>query len=456
MGNIGSGSMLNTYFNGGTYFNIQLDFANFHEGSMCTGTINFQLTQPQPFLEVYVAIQGHEYVRWYEQRSSGTGEHRRTYTVTITDMMECCNQRFMVMKAPNSFAPGQYSYPISFQLPVGLPGSYVHQSGVGNNSIQCSVSYNLYCELQNGSAQIGRAVCPIVIMQQPRTPFNHDVPIEITKAVKTWCCCAKGNVNVKAIFEKDVVRMNETVAMRFNADLSMCKVDVIALKAVLKRNLTLRTRQGNHNYRINPMITVPSKGVRAGDKSEDIVAIFDLSKATDLGTPSYLTGSLGEFAGKIQQTCNGTLVSCTYELQVMAEIDGTICCDQNPTAALPVEILAPEKMIAFFAVIPMEAQPVDPMAGMAVAPDAYGQAPAPEYAPAPGYAPAPAPGYAVAPSPSYAPAPAPYPQPSVDPAYGAGSAPMGGAQISSQPPASEHHASIKIDNADGDKGSIEM
>ena len=68
---------------------------------------------------------------------------------------------------------------------------------------------------------VGRTSCPIVVMQQARTPYNYDVPIEINKTVTTWCCCNQGNVNIKSLFEKYVVRMNETVSMRFNADLTM-------------------------------------------------------------------------------------------------------------------------------------------------------------------------------------------------------------------------------------------
>ena len=126
----------------------------------------------------------------------------------------------MVLRSADSFMPGQYSYPISFQLPVGLPGTYVHESGYGNHIMKCSCTYYLYCELLNGSSMVGRTSCPIVVMQQARTPYNYDVPIEINKTVTTWCCCNQGNVNIKSLFEKDVVRMNETVSMRFNADLT--------------------------------------------------------------------------------------------------------------------------------------------------------------------------------------------------------------------------------------------
>lgn len=210
-------------------------------------------------------------------------------------------------------------------------------------------------------------------MQKPRTQILYDVPVEISKNVKTWCCCNQGHVNLKCLFEKSIVQINETVSMKFSADLESCKIDVTSLKAVLMRRLRLTTRSGRHKSRKNPMIVVPVQGVQKGDKtSDDIIVTFDMNQAKDLGTPAHLQGNLGEFAGRIQQTCNGQLISCTYELNIVAEINGCLCCDAHPTAMIPIEILAPEQVIAFVQFVPtydvaeggvdpnMGAYPVDP------------------------------------------------------------------------------------------------
>lgn len=144
MGVGGSSQILQTSFTAGTYFQLGLDSANFHEGSLCTGSIEFELTSSQPPLEVYIAIHGYENVMWKERRSSGSGKNRRTRIVTIHDSAQTVNQRYLIMKTNESFMPGQYKYPISFQLPAGLPGSFVHSSGFGSNIMTCSSSYVLY------------------------------------------------------------------------------------------------------------------------------------------------------------------------------------------------------------------------------------------------------------------------------------------------------------------------
>ena len=179
---------LSTYFDAGPFFQIILDNANFHENSTVTGFIHFELTKEQPLLEVYFTLLGWENVLWKERRTTGSRKRRRTKIVIVKDAMRCCDYRFLMMKSENYFKPGMYTYPISFQIPTGLPGTYVHRSGSGTDLLKWSCLYTLYWELSNGSDVLGRARCPIVIMQKPRNPIIYDVPVEISKNVTTWCC----------------------------------------------------------------------------------------------------------------------------------------------------------------------------------------------------------------------------------------------------------------------------
>ena len=151
----------------------------------------------------------------------------------------------MVMRSVESFLPGQYSYPFSFRLPARLPGTYVHKGRFLSDIKRCSRTYFLYCELLNGHSMVGRSSCPIVIMQKQRIPCRYDVPLQMQDTVTTWNCCQQGNYNIECILEKDVVRMNETVSMRLNADLTNCKVDARSFTIYLRRNLLLLTTSGN-------------------------------------------------------------------------------------------------------------------------------------------------------------------------------------------------------------------
>lgn len=203
-----------------------MNSANYHEGSDASGTIEFELTESLPPLQVYVVIMGTEYVMWRRRVKSG----KSSRVVTYTDYAECCNQRTMIMQSNEGFKPGRYTYPFAFKVPIGAPGTYVHGSGIGETRAECSVTYSVYCELVTNNDTIGRAFCPIVIMQEARTPYNYNMDADITREVTTWCCCKKGNVNLKCTFEKDVVRMDESVMMRFSADLSNCSTDINTIR----------------------------------------------------------------------------------------------------------------------------------------------------------------------------------------------------------------------------------
>lgn len=112
---------------------------------------------------------------------------------------------------------------------------------------------------------------------------------------------------------------------------------------------------------------------------------FDLNQARDIGTPGNLGGALGEFAGKIQQTCNGKLINVAYELHIIAEVDGCLCCTPHPYVYTPIEILAPERVLVFQQEIyvPVPAgydqapQGLPPPGAQVIAPAPYSQAPAP-------------------------------------------------------------------------------
>ena len=66
---------------------------------------------------------------WRKRVKSG----KSTRIVTVRDTNKCCEQKFMIMQSQQAFMPGQYQYPFTFKVPVGIGGSYVHASGYYSN-----------------------------------------------------------------------------------------------------------------------------------------------------------------------------------------------------------------------------------------------------------------------------------------------------------------------------------
>ena len=117
------------------------------------------------------------------------------------------------------------------------------------------------------------------------------------------------------------------------------------------RNLHLSTRKGQSKLISSKICTQSAGGsIAVGEKFEEPrLVTFDLSQAQDSGTPSQLASNLGPYAGKIQQTCNGKLINCSYRFALIANVSG--CCSTDPTVEQPIEILAPEQIIQF---VPVE------------------------------------------------------------------------------------------------------
>jgi len=133
------------------------------------------------------------------------------------------------------------------------------------------------------------------------------------------------------------------------------------------------------------MITLALPGWAAGEKVDEKIVNFDLNQAKDIGAPGNLGGVLSEFVGKIQPSVNGNYMNVSYELWIIAEIDGCICWSSHPFVYTPIEILAPERVLAFqqdlYGSVPTGHGQVPigipPPGSQVIAPAEYTQAPAP-------------------------------------------------------------------------------
>ena len=85
----GADQSMQSFYNAGQFFQIILDNANYHEGSIVNGNLQFDLASNQTPIEVYVSIIGYERVYWRERQTTGMGDRRRTRTVTIKDSLVC-------------------------------------------------------------------------------------------------------------------------------------------------------------------------------------------------------------------------------------------------------------------------------------------------------------------------------------------------------------------------------
>ena len=147
-----------------------MDQVNWFEGQFVSGSLTFNVSEGCPPVEVSVNLEGLEYVAWHESRGSGE-DH---YIKTFRDWKQCAALHFPIMRSSTPFSEGSYTYPVQFQMPVGLPGTYILQMGK-HSGLTAMIQYNLYVELMVDGECIGRAWSPIVLMQGSRSQQQLDV-----------------------------------------------------------------------------------------------------------------------------------------------------------------------------------------------------------------------------------------------------------------------------------------
>ena len=64
------------------------------------------------------------------------------------------------MRSDSGFLSGSYSFPVKFEMPWDMPGTFVFTMG----DITAFLNYNIYCEIFTIDGElIGRAWAPLVV-----------------------------------------------------------------------------------------------------------------------------------------------------------------------------------------------------------------------------------------------------------------------------------------------------
>ena len=178
-----------TFMDRGDLFELTLDRLNYHEGNLVTGNINFTLSKSTPPIQVHLRLVGFEKVRWYEERQV----HNKTRYRKVESTLRIRNDSFLVIDIVEDLLPGQFSYPVSFELPDKLAGTFGYRKGSGQSLIEASVWYYVYAEIKFKESSavdplFGRASTNIVIMQKQREKTTFDIKESEVTSIDTWCC----------------------------------------------------------------------------------------------------------------------------------------------------------------------------------------------------------------------------------------------------------------------------
>ena len=233
---------------------------------------------------------------------------------------------------------GQYAYPFTFILPLGLPGSFEYYDHEISAYIQHLITARAY-SYSNPNNQF--MTTNLLIVKTDSSQFNY--PLNITDEYEMGCCmcfCQDGNVKLTTHFEKQGYYFGENVKCYSSVDNRNCGLDVTGIVAEIKQEIKLTTPLSQRPLNINRVICrqriknlIEKNTINKVEFSfplrDEKNPIFDYYKDCRFynlyGNPDTLCS--------MQCSTKGSNLECNYYLSVYLSYDE--CCRGTPYCVIP-------------------------------------------------------------------------------------------------------------------------
>ena len=197
--------------NGGNSAFVTLKSVNaFYPGDRVSGVLHLDIATAIECTGINLKLSGKEYVHWTEQRSSGSGKHRRTHTVHFNGVRQLFNFVLPIQEFRQAGFAGQYEFPFEFTLPEGIPGTFNFMQG----SVTGLINYKLkgFCGVAGFlKSNIKHTLALNVLsrpMSMPQRMLGHT-----TGEVTVCCCFNKGVVDIKFFTASDTYLQGQDIVV---------------------------------------------------------------------------------------------------------------------------------------------------------------------------------------------------------------------------------------------------
>ena len=306
---------------------IQLDKPKYVAGEQVNGWVHISVIQAFPCNALYLVVSGKEKVQFVTTRQ----EHNTTTNrhETKVDVHRDCNEFFensfpLYSQFGSYFPPGQYSFPFSFRLADGLPGSFCHEYTEENHKCYAKTVYKLRAGIKDSYSN--RAVFQETrfILDQKWEFSNGPQQKEEMKKLTGYCYAELGFFKLRCRYDRDKFVVGENAVMQIEVDNSQCKSGVKFIECSLMQVLQIRTNNGKTKSKTNKITSVMLPGILKGQMR---VGMEAMTVNLPIKTQSDL-----------EATSNGSLVNNKFVLQIKAEMDSALCCDSSPSTELDIKI----------------------------------------------------------------------------------------------------------------------
>jgi len=295
---------------------MQLDRPYVVAGQMLSGTIYLNITSQEGFQSkgIYLQLEGNEMARFEEEITDNFDRDGDGDTMEKRIVVRHTKNEFIDMKIPihqfrELLMPGQYSYPFNIMIPMGLPATFYESDKRHGRDYSARVSYKLQCECDS-SGFLSRDIeyeVPIVMLECALSSIEQPV-VEHTEGVMFCCCIPKGDVTIKASFDKNAYMPGENAYIVVDVN-NESESNVDEINAKLMRSLRLRADgQDMSHTEVMREITIP--GVPPGEKREDL----------RVALPMTYEQKWGRDFDQVKPGVNSRHITCNYYITIEASV----------------------------------------------------------------------------------------------------------------------------------------
>jgi len=228
-------------FYGEVFVHLEQDI--FAPGDTVKGVVYANIKQPYNGDKICLKVKGKEFTKWIDREArhrtkpDGTPETyyvdvpREAEVVTIKSVVDIYDWHVNAM-----LPPGQFSFPIQFVIPQGIPSSFfLHQGQVVGE-----IRYRVEAFIEPENKRLPKIKHKrTVIIKEGQKMQAQTREVGMDKKITTWCCFGQGNVAMKTYFEKDSYAPGETARVVSEIDNSKCSLPITNVSFSLVQAVTL-------------------------------------------------------------------------------------------------------------------------------------------------------------------------------------------------------------------------
>ena len=287
---------------------IVLDSLVYKPGSTVTGRVHVRIVKQTKFSGVYLNVLGMERVQFIVQHGSGSTTFLGTNTLIKADT---------TLVEGGEFKQGEFTFPFTFQLPTGLPGSMEFNCGRVSDGTSASISYHvkavvrvpgfLKSDLRNKSS--------FAIVQAPPNFETSSLVANSESDVRILGCIHRGRAELTLNSPTDSFYTGGLVSV--NVSVKNTSKSRIKLVLELRRALHLST-VSREVYREQVVAKGSGPTVPANSSVENVNITFQIP-------------------AKASQQCFGFLVKGLYFLRLV----GKVSCGKEFHCRVPAFVYHP-------------------------------------------------------------------------------------------------------------------